>query len=79
MDTIRHFKDHSKATLKKVRAEGSPLGLQQVQHQLATDAGFASWVDLLRASEADRLVGAVLVDYPDLNYLGVAGFQASAA
>lgn len=75
MDTIRYFKDHSKATLKRVRAEGSALGLQQVQHQVATDSGFASWGDLLRASEADRLVGAVLVDYPDLNYLGVAGFH----
>ena len=69
MDTIRFFKDHSKATLKSL-TPGS-AGLQQVQHRVAVDAGYVSWSALLAADEPDRRLAALMVQFPLLNMFGL--------
>lgn len=71
VDTIRYFKDHSKATLRSVQAEGSTQTLQQVQHQVAVRAGFASWSALCTASEHERRLAVVMLEHPRLNYTGL--------
>lgn len=72
MDTVRYFKDRAKAQLRELRAEhDSPLGLQQVQHQVAVDAGYRSWGELLAADEPDRRLAALMDSEP---YLNVNGF-----
>lgn len=71
MDSIRYFKESSKTRLKGLRSAGN-LGvrLQQVQHQVALDAGYRSWGALLAADEADRQLAVVMDMEPYLNANG---------
>lgn len=67
MDTVRYFKDLSKAEFKHLRAAGDTrVGLQQVQHKVAVNAGYRSWGALLDAEEADRQVAVVMDREPQL-------------
>ncbi|MDE8649480.1 hypothetical protein PXH69_31380 [Rhodococcus qingshengii] len=71
MDTVRYFRDHAKAQLREHRAGlGSSLGLQQVQHQVAVDADYRSWGELLDADQSDRRLAALMVSEPYLNLNG---------
>lgn len=71
MDTVRYFKDHAKAQLRELRAGlDSSRGLQQVQHQVAVDAGYLSWGELLAADQSDRRLAALMVSEPYLNLNG---------
>lgn len=45
----------AKGRLRELRSEGDDgRGLQQMQHEIAVDAGYRSWSALLSASEEDR-------------------------
>jgi hypothetical protein len=67
MDSVRFFKDRSRAQLKQRRAAGdTQLGLQQVQHQIAVAGGYRSWRALLDADEPDRQLAVVMTLEPDL-------------
>ncbi|MFH8253192.1 hypothetical protein ACH3VR_22695 [Microbacterium sp. B2969] len=71
MDTVRSFKELSKTRLKTLRSSGdTSLGLQQVQHRVATDAGYRSWSALLGADERDRQLALVMTPEPHLNIYG---------
>lgn len=71
MDTIRYFKDHSKQTLRELQDGGSDQTLQQVQHQVAVRAGFASWSALRIAAEHERQLAVAMIEHPRLNYSGL--------
>lgn len=72
MDTVRFFEDHSTARLKALRDAGDVAhGLQQVQHQVAVEAGYSSWRALLAADDSDRALAAVMVKEPQLNDNGM--------
>ena len=78
MDTVRLFKDLAKVRLKGARAgdqaavqlvaAGRPdpgsWSLQQVQDQVAVEAGYPSWRGLLAATEADRRLAALMTRAP---------------
>lgn len=68
MDTIRYFKDLSKARHRETGGsiEGKVVGLQKVQHLVAVDAGYASWDALLGASPADRDLAVAMSIEPHL-------------
>ncbi len=71
MDTVRYFKTISKARLKNLRqaSDASP-GLQQVQHEVAVEAGYRSWGALLSADEYDRQLAVAMHREPQLNVNG---------
>lgn len=71
MDTIRFFKDRAKAQLKQQRATGDHgSALQRTQHDVAVDAGFRSWGDLLASGEDERDLAVLMVREPTLNWAG---------
>lgn len=71
MDTVRYFKTLSKSQLKDLREIGdSALGLQQVQHEVAVDAGYRSWGALLSADDFDRQLAGAMHQEPQLNANG---------
>ena len=71
MDTVRYFKTVAKRELVALRAVGdADRTLQQVQHQVAADAGYASWGKLLSADDADRQLAAVITSEPRLTWEG---------
>lgn len=71
MDSVRYFKSLAKSQLKALQSGGDArLGLQQVQHQVAVDAGYRSWGALLDANEPDRQLAAVMIREPRLNQNG---------
>ncbi|WP_251153758.1 hypothetical protein [Cellulosimicrobium sp. Marseille-Q4280] len=71
VDTIRYFKDHSKQTLRELLDDGSDQTLQQVQHQVAVRAGFASWSALRTADEHERRLAVAMLEHPRLNFSGL--------
>ncbi|MGN7705007.1 hypothetical protein [Cellulosimicrobium sp. 22601] len=79
MNSIRYFKDRAKAQLRAARhtsdraADPGASSLQRVQHQVAVDAGFRSWGDLLAAPEAERQLVIVMDREPTLT---ISGFSA---
>ena len=71
MDTVRYFKEISKRQFKERRStENVKIGLQNVQHDVATAAGFRSWASLLQAGEQDRQLAAVMHREPRLTREG---------
>jgi hypothetical protein len=71
MDTVRYFKEVSKTRLKALHAAGDiESGLQQVQHQVAVDAGYRSWGALLDAGGPDQSLALVMDREPQLNKNG---------
>lgn len=71
MDTVRYFKSLAKSQLKELQSAGDArFGLQQVQHQVAVDAGYRSWDALLDADEPDRQLAMVMNREPRLNRFG---------
>jgi len=71
MDTIRFFKDLAKARLKQRRAAGHDgSALQRTQHEVAVDAGFRSWGDMLASGEDERDLAALMLREPTLNWAG---------
>lgn len=70
MDTVRYFKDLSKTRLKALRAAGEAMALQRVQHDVAVEAGYRSWDDLLHADDIDRQLAVVMTMEPSLNFNG---------
>ncbi|WP_434317521.1 hypothetical protein [Leifsonia sp. P73] len=71
MDTVRYFKDLAKAQLRQSRLDGAAtLGLQKMQHQVAVNAGFRSWDDLLAAPESERELVVLMDREPSLNMFG---------
>ncbi len=71
MDTVRFFKDRAKAQLRSARAgTAHPPTLQQMQHEVAREAGYRSWRDLLHADEDDRQLAVTMTLEPHLNLNG---------
>jgi len=70
VDTVRYFKTSAKAQLKEHGDSGANFGLQQMQHRVATQAGYISWTALLSADEADRQIAVVMDREPQLNRNG---------
>lgn len=71
MDAVRYFKELSKTRLKALHAAGhAERGLQQVQHQVAVDAGYRSWSALLDADRPDQDLALVMDREPQLNEFG---------
>jgi len=71
MDAIRFFKDRAKSQLKQRRAAGDDRpALQRTQHEVAVNAGFRSWGDMLACREDERDLAALMVREPTLNWAG---------
>lgn len=79
IDSIRFFTERAKAALNAYVRAGrerpveapSPPTLRQVQQQVASDAGFRSWSELLSASAPERRLAAVMTREPMLTYEGM--------
>ncbi len=71
MDSVRYFKELSKAELGARRSNGdATAGLQQVQHQVALEAGYPSWAAMLNSSDEERQLAAAMSREPHLNQNG---------
>lgn len=76
MDAIRYFKEHAKAARKAGQYnEQTALSLQQVQHRVATDAGFRSWQDLRQAPASEVSIAVTMHLEPSLTSFGFGIFQ----
>jgi hypothetical protein len=71
VDTVRYFKDLAKTQLRQRRLDDAEApGLQKTQHEVAVDAGFRSWDDLLAAPESERELVILMDREPTLNMFG---------
>lgn len=79
MDTVRSFKTLAKQRLKEQRAQGDgSLSLQQTQHRVAQDAGFANRSALLASDDFDRRFALLMQELPQLTAVGMDGDKGTA-
>lgn len=75
MDTVRHFRMMAKKML--TRPECRDLTLQQRQHQVALQAGYASWSALLtaeqNADDFEHRLTCLMIEFPQLHRYGADG------
>jgi len=65
VDTVRWFKDRAKAQLKARAHDGhNDATLQQVQHAIALESGFAHWKAMLDATEVERQLVVAMATEP---------------
>lgn len=71
MNTVRYFKSVAKRQLIFRQDAGDDSStLQQVQHQVAVDAGYTSWDALRTASDTDRRLAVAMTQEPSLTWEG---------
>lgn len=64
-------RDLAKEQIRQTRLDdGTAPGLQRIQHQVAINAGFRSWGDLVNAPESERQLAALMHQLPSLNSFG---------
>jgi hypothetical protein len=85
VDTIKFFKDRAKhlhrslannvtgshARVAAVLGRSDGVGLQNVQHVVAVEAGFTQWTQLIEASEDERQLVVAMTQEPQLNAFGI--------
>jgi len=85
VDTIKFFKDRAKhlhrslannvadshARVAAVLGKSDGVGLQNVQHVVAVEAGFTGWTQLISASDDERQLVVAMAREPQLNAFGI--------